>query len=206
MNRIEELSAPRARTHGNGRFVHPIQHVFSEVNRWKMDRDLYLLSALAQGVERAYKGRLVVDFGWAVDALCDGKPTRVHHDMDARLILPEGVDQGNVFDFAARVLAEHSLIVTLRSLMWVKSDWARSPGTCTCSKMTSRSGHGSARHGQCGEASYAPASDDTCRDGAGTTRRRGSPPARPGRVVIAPRPTASPPQRDWGASATCGAV
>ena len=81
---------------------------FSEAERQKMDRDIHLLSELARGVERVYKGRLALDFGWAVDALCDQRPTRLHHDMDARIILPVGVDQEKVFDFAVRVFAEQS--------------------------------------------------------------------------------------------------
>lgn len=110
---FQKQSAPEAVASENRIYNH-LKHEFSEAERQKMDRDIHLLSELARGVERVYKGRLALDFGWAVDALCDERPTRVHHDMDARIILPVGVDQEKVFDFAVRVFAEQS------DLRWYK--------------------------------------------------------------------------------------
>jgi hypothetical protein len=106
---FQKQTAPEAVASENRIYNH-LKHEFSEAERQKMDRDIHLLSELARGVERVYKGRLALDFGWAVDALCDQRPTRVHHDMDARIILPVGVDQEKVFDFAVQVFAEHSNI------------------------------------------------------------------------------------------------
>jgi hypothetical protein len=110
---FQKQTAPEAVASEN-RIYNPLKHEFSEAERQKMDRDIHLLSELARGVERVYQGRLALDFGWAVDALCDQRPTRVHHDMDARIILPVGVDQEQVFDFAVRVFAEQS------NLRWYK--------------------------------------------------------------------------------------
>jgi hypothetical protein len=80
-------------------------------NRWsliKMDQDLSLLSQRSQALRSAHCCLLVVDFGYAVDALCVGALTRYQHDMDVRLIVPLDVMQQEVVRSALRILNEQS--------------------------------------------------------------------------------------------------
>jgi hypothetical protein len=77
--------------------------------------------------------------------------------------------------------------------MWGKSDWARSPGTCTCSKMISRSGPCCARHCAIWRGIGAHWRG-TVLAGIALAQlgEQRCPEVSPGPVVMAPRPTASP--------------
>jgi hypothetical protein len=88
--------------------IDPLRHTFSEADRRKMDQDLSLLHQLSLAMSRAHQSLLVVDFGYAADALCAGAFRRYHHDMDIRLIVPRDGDQQQVLQAALWILNEQS--------------------------------------------------------------------------------------------------
>lgn len=70
----------------------------------KSDADIHTIASLSALAEQM-GGKLVLSGGYATEALCGGRITRPHGDIDARFIFKENVDGKNVFPGIESVLS-----------------------------------------------------------------------------------------------------